>query len=173
MGAAAAGIAMLGLAAHLWFQSARAANELATARDEIQLLERSKDQYEKVTADAAAVERWLETDVNWLDELDQFAQRVRPQPLSAKEYPVNDDVVVTQLTMLRPPGNEARGGRMDLRGVAKSSAAVPGLEQRLRDDQHQVNTGFGNQDTSVPGYNWMFGLEVHVPPSDEVPEAAP
>ncbi len=172
MATAAAAIAVLGFVTHLWFQSARAANELAEVKNETLMLQRNKDKYEKVTANAAAVERWLATDVNWLDELEQFARRVRPQPLSAKEYPVNDDVVVTQLTMLRPPGNDAVGGRMDLRGVAKSSAAVPGLEQRLRDERNRVNTGVGEQDTSVPGYNWLFGLEVHVPPSEEPAEAA-
>jgi hypothetical protein len=136
------------------------------------MLQGSKDQYAKVTEKADAVQRWLATDVNWLDELEQFARRVRPQPLSAKEYPVNDDVVVTQLTMVRPPGTEAHGGRMDLRAVAKNEAAVLGLHQRLGDDQRRVVGGGGEQDSSVAGYNWLFGLEVHVEPENLL-EATP
>lgn len=173
MAAAAAAIAALGFAAHLWLGYARAVNELAAVRSEIQLLEQSQEQYEKVSADAAAIERWLTTDVNWLDELEQFARRVRPEPLSAKDYPVNDDVVLTQLIMVRPPGRDTAGGKMEVHGVAKSSSAVPGLEQRLRDQQHRVTTGFGQQDSTVPGYTWKFGLEVQVPQAAEVAEASP
>jgi hypothetical protein len=172
LAAAAAAIAVLGLAGHLWLKSNGVAKELAEVRNEIQMLQGSKDQYAKVTEKADAVERWLATDVNWLDELEQFARRVRPQPLSAKDYPVNDDVVVTQLTMVRPPGTDAHGGRMDLRAVAKNESAVLGLHQRLSDDQHRVVGGGGEQDSSVAGYNWLFGLEVHVEPEDLV-EATP
>ena len=171
--AAAVAIAVLGLVAHLWLGYARVANELSAVQSEIQLLQQGQERYEEVSTNAAAIERWLATDVNWLDEMEQFARRVRPQPLSATDYPVNDDVVVTQLIMSWPRGLDAVGGQMALQGVAKSPAAVPGLEQRLRDERHKANTGGGQVDTTVPGYNWRFTLDVSVPQSDENAEAAP
>ena len=171
LAAAAAAVFLLAIFVFFWRKSANVSNELADVRAEIAALEPTKDQYQKVTDSAESIERWLATDVNWLDELEQSARRVRPQPLTAKEFPVNDDVVLTQVTMHKPPGRDAAGGELDLRGVAKSSAAVLGLEERLRDEQHRVNPGLGEQDTSVPGYNWLFNLEVHVDPSRGKPEA--
>jgi Tfp pilus assembly PilM family ATPase len=175
LAAAAAAIVVLGLAANMWRQSANAASELAEARNEIQSLQASKTRYDKVTANATAIENWLATDVNWLDELEQFGRRVRPQPFSAKDYPVNEDVVVTQLSMLRPPGLpgvSSVGGRMDLSAVAKSPAAVEGLEKRLVDERHVVRPGIGGTDNSLSGYNWAFGLQVEVLPADDA-EASP
>jgi hypothetical protein len=170
--AAAAAVFVLAVFFIFWRRSAGVTNELAAVRAEIKALQPTQEQYKKVTDSAEAIERWLSTDVNWLDELEQSARRVRPQPLSAKDYPANDDVVLTQITLHKPVGRDAVGGELDLRGVAKSSAAVLGLEERLRDEQHRVNPGLGEQDNSVPGYNWLFNLEVHVDPSAGKVEAA-
>jgi hypothetical protein len=166
LAAAAAGLAVLAFAGSLWLKSARATRELADVRSEIQSLEQGRKQYETVVASAEAVERWLATDVNWLDELEEFGRRVRPKTFSEKDYPVNDDVVVTQVTMVRPQGNQVEGGRIGLQAVAKSQAAVPSLESRLSDSQHRVDAGSVQQDSTVPGYKWGFNLDVHVKRTD-------
>jgi hypothetical protein len=162
LAAAAAGIAVLALAGHLWLKSVRISGQLADVRNEIQTLQQSRKQYESVVGSAEAVDRWLTTDVNWLDELEDFARRVRPKAFVDKDYPVNDDVVVTQLTVVRPQGTLAQGGKMDLQGVAKTQAAVPNLESRLSDSRHRVEAGGGQQDSTVPGYKWGFNLTVNV-----------
>ena len=109
------------------------ARELAELQNRIREVQSQADTFKNVTAQAAAIDRWLATDVNWLDELNQFARRVRPQPLAAKDFPVANDAVITQLTLQRPPGNNATGGKMDVQAVGKSPAAVAALEERLRD----------------------------------------
>ena len=129
--------------------------------------------YKDVTAQAGAIDHWSATDVNWLDELEQFARRVRPQPLTAKEFNVGSDAMMTQLTIRRATGANPSGGQMDFDGVAKSPAAVADLEQRLRDEKHRVSTGGGKQDKTVPGYDWSFGLQVKVPRPDETIAEAP
>jgi Tfp pilus assembly PilM family ATPase len=178
LAAAAAALAVLWFAAHLWRQASDPARELAHLENRIEHLQTQAQMYKDVTTQAAAVERWLATDVNWLDELERFARRVRPQPLSAKEFSVNDDVVVTQLTMLRPPGINAVGGRMDVQAKAKSDTAVRDLEQRLRDERHHVTPGGVQQDSTVPGYPRALDLQVYVTPTteeeaDKPAEAAP
>jgi hypothetical protein len=173
LAAAAAAIVILGIGGNLWLSSWRSARELANVQNEIQILEQSKKQYEQVVARADGVERWLSTDVNWLDELEQAARRVRPKPFSDKDFPVNDDVVVTQLMMFRPPGINAEGGRMDVQAVAKNASAVADLEDRLRDTRHRVEGGGGQQDSTVPGYPWAFGLQVHVAPPEDALEGQP
>ena len=178
LAAATAALAALWFAAHLWRQTADPARELAQLDSRIEHLQAQAEMYKDVTAQAAAIERWLATDVNWLDELEQFARRVRPEPLSAKEFPVDNDVVVTQLTMLRPPGIDAVGGRMDVQAKAKGDAAVRDLEQRLRDEWRRVTPGGVQQDSTVPGYPRALDLQVHIPPpadeeAEKSAEAAP
>jgi hypothetical protein len=172
LAAAAAGIAVLALLGSMWLKSSRAASQLAEIRAEIQTLKESGKQFEEVVASAEAVERWLATDVNWLDELEMFGRRLRPKSFAEKDFPVNDDVVVTQLTLVRPQGTQAQGGRMGLQAVAKSQAAVAKLGSRLSDANHRVDAGGGQQETSVPGYKWGFNLDVHVKKTDDAVEAA-
>jgi Tfp pilus assembly PilM family ATPase len=168
LAAAAAGIAVLAFIGSMWLKSARTASQLAEVRAEIASLAQSRKQFDPVVTSADAVERWLATDVNWLDELEGFARRVRPKTFAEKDYPVNEDVVVTQLTMVRPQGSRPEGGRMGLQAVAKTQAAVPSLESRLSDAEHRVDAGSVQQDTTtVPGYKWGFNLDVHVKKMDD------
>ncbi|MGQ0445168.1 MAG: hypothetical protein ACT4O2_08615, partial [Beijerinckiaceae bacterium] len=127
-------------------------------------------QAEKVTAEATSVERWLATDVTWLDGLETLSRRLRPEPQSSKGFSASTDIVATQLTMYRPPANDPVAGRIDLKAVAKNEAAFAALEHRLRDERHQVAPGNLKQDSSLPGYGTSFDLNVGVvpPPAGEV-----
>jgi hypothetical protein len=163
----AVAVAALWFVAYLWRQISEPTRELAELHNRIHEAESQAEMYKDVTAQSAAIDRWAATDVNWLDELEQFARRVRPQPLTAKEFNVGSDAVMSQLTIRRATGANPSGGQMDFDGVAKNPAAVADLEQRLRDAQHRVSTGGGKQDKTVPGYDWSFGLQVKVPRPDE------
>jgi Tfp pilus assembly PilM family ATPase/Tfp pilus assembly protein PilN len=173
LAAGVAAAAVLWFAAHLWQQISAPTRELAELQARIRDVESQAETYKDVTAQAAIVERWAATDVDWLDELEKIAKRVRPKPLTAKDFPVASDAVLTQLRIVRPSGVDAAGGRLHLQGVAKNSAAVKDLEERLGDDKHRVIPGLGKTDRSTPGYDWSFGLEVRVPhPEEELAEAA-
>jgi Tfp pilus assembly PilM family ATPase len=161
-------IALLASATQSWRKLAAPARELSDIEAEIAALETQVSKYEDVTEQAASVERWLSTDVNWLDELEEFARRVRPQPLADKEFPVDSDVVITQVTLSKPPGMDEAGGQLDLKAKAKSDTAVRDLEQRLRDSRHRVKPGSLKRDNSVPGYPQSLELQVRVlPPTAE------
>jgi hypothetical protein len=172
--AAAAGVVMLlWFGAYLWKQLSDPAQKVAKIQSDIRDIQAQTAMYKKVTEQSAAVDHWLATDVNWLDELNDFAKRVRPQPLASKEFPVSEDSVITELTLLRPNGTNPTGGRMDVQAVAKSAAAVGSLEKRLRDAQHKVSTGGGKMEKSFPGYDWSFDLDVRVPASSDTVAEAP
>ncbi len=173
LAAGVAALVVLWFGGHVWHQLSDPAQKLAEIQGRIRDVQAQTQLYKNVTAQAAAVDHWLQTDVNWLDELDEFAKRVRPQPLAAKDFPVANDAVITQLTLIRPPGANPVGGRMDVQAVAKSPAAVASLEQRLRDPQHTVSTGGGKLEKGFPGYDWSFGLDVRVPASSDQPAEAP
>jgi uncharacterized protein YoxC len=173
LAAATAAIAVLWLSAYLWQKLAEPTRELAELQNQIRDVEAQAETYKDVTAQAAAINHWLATDINWLDELEQTARRVRPKPLSAKDFPVANDAVMTQLTIGRPTGLDATGGRMTLDGVAKSFAAVKDLEGRLGDERHRVIPGSEKQDpTTVPGYEWSFGVDIRVAPEENTAKGA-
>jgi hypothetical protein len=168
LAAAAAVIAALGLSFHLWRDATAQAHELAQIQAEIKALEPRVKQANQLIEKADAVEKWLAKDVTWLDELHQLSTRIRPKTLSESDFPVAEDAVVSQLTFSRPRSEDPAAGQIQVGAVAKSFAALPSLEKRLRDEQHIVTPDRGGYDqTTVPGYQWGFGFEVNVlPPSD-------
>ncbi|MCI0332376.1 MAG: hypothetical protein L0228_04030 [Planctomycetes bacterium] len=172
LAAAAAVVAGLWFVTHLWRQLASPTRELAEIEAEIASQQSQMERYVALTNQATSIDRWLATDVNWLDELEQFARRVRPQPLTDKNFPVNDDVVVTQVRMSRASGTDAVGGQLDLQAKAKSDAAVRDLEQRLRDGQHLVMPGRLQRDNSVPGYSRSLDLQIRIVPASEDEQAS-
>jgi hypothetical protein len=172
LAAAAAVLLVLAYGVRLWSQAAAPVRELAQVQDEIERLQPIVAQYDAVTGQADLIERWLATDVNWLDELVEISHELRPEPLASKEFPVAQDVVIKQLTLSTPPGSNARGGIVDLAAVARSSSVVSALEGRLRDEEHRMEAGGGKQDHSVAGYEWAFGLRVGVAPADDALEEA-
>jgi Tfp pilus assembly PilM family ATPase len=167
LAAAAAVIALLWLGTSMWRQLAGPANQVAEMEAEITGMQSQIDRFDEITAQADSIESWLATDVNWLDELEQFARRVRPTPLTDKNYPVNEDIVVTQVTMSRVGGMGAVGGQLALQAKAKNDAAVRDLEQRLRDDEHSVMPGSLQKDNALPGYSRALDLDIRVLPAED------
>jgi hypothetical protein len=173
LAAAVAMMLLFGLV--LWNRSHDLSSEIArinadTAAKQDQFKQRQLD---RTLAEATSIERWLATDVNWLDELDRLSSQWRPEPLDSKKYPAAEDAVVTQLIAFRPPGSDAVGGRMAVQAVARSPQVVATLEARLRDEEHQVDTGGGKTDRAVPGYVWSFPLTIEVLSTADAEEAAP
>jgi hypothetical protein len=173
LAAAVAVILLFGLV--LWKRAHDLSREIARidADTAAKQSEFKQQQFDKMLAEATSIERWLATDMNWLDELERFSRQWRPESLDSKKYPAAEDAVVTQLIAFRPPGNDAVGGRMAVQAVARSPQVVATLEARLRDEEHQVVTGGGKMDRTVPGYVWSFPLTIDVLPAAEREEAAP
>lgn len=166
---AVAAVLMAGF--YLWNQGAALDRRLAEIRRQIGERKQSVELAEKVLKEADAIDRWLATDVTWLDTLDLLSKRMRPEAMNSKDFPVDTDVVAAQLTMFRPPHNEAAVGRIDLKLKGKSAASMEALEKRVRDSRHQVSTSGWQSDRSLAGYEGAFDLNVSIMPPSE--EAAP
>jgi Tfp pilus assembly PilM family ATPase len=174
LAAAAAALVLLSFLFVLWKRSHDLSSEIArlNAATAAKQTEFKTLKFDQTLAQAESVEKWLATDVNWLDELDRLSQQWRPETLDSKKYPVADDAVISQLVAFRPPGNESVGGRIAVQAVARSPQVVATLEARLRDKAHLVQPGGGRMDNSVPGYLWAFPLTIDVVPvADDIPAA--
>ena len=170
---AAAALVVIFFGLVLWKRYHDVTRELAQVNEQTTQAQQefARLQFQKTLDQTTSIERWLATDVNWLDELDRLSNQWRPESLDSKTYPAAEDAVVTDLTLGRGVAKE--GGLISIQAVARNPQVVATLEKRLRDEAHQVDTIGGKTDSSVPGYGWSFPLTMDVVPADEAPETTP
>ena len=118
----------------LWKRSHNLSSEIARINAETTAKQNEFKtlKFDQAVAQAASVEKWLATAVNWLDELDRLSREWRPEPLDSKKYPVADDAVISQLVAFRPPGNESVGGRI---AVHEIMIGIPAIRNLIREDK--------------------------------------
>ncbi|TWT96946.1 hypothetical protein Pla108_27230 [Botrimarina colliarenosi] len=130
--------------------------EIAAAEAEVEAFEPYRDR-------VAALDAWRQSDVNWLDELDRLSQKLRPEPLDAKDFPVANDIRATQLIATAFLGGDEPGGRVDLTAVARSSSTSE-LEARLRSDDHPVEPISTAESPAKDAYRYKYSALLRVPP---------
>ena len=121
------------------------------------------------------LDAWSQTDVTWLDELEQLGRRLRPELLSAKHYPAKEDVFLQSL-QLRRPSDGGPGGQMELQAAARSASVIGGVEQRLVDDRHAIQPLSVSERQNGGKYSTAFTTSVRVRkanPRDEPGPATP
>lgn len=143
LGSAAAVLLVAGVLfaySRLWRleQQIESANTLLASKQEV------IDQWQPQMEQAAQIERWMATDVDWLDELDWLSKTIRTQPLSAEEFPAEADAYLRQFVATEAGDRNAAaagGGRMDLTTRARSYGRLGQIEGLLRDERHVVDPG--------------------------------
>lgn len=165
--ALAATAAVVTVACGAWMMYSRVANLNAEADaiyDERSTLLAQVEQIAPQVTRADAIEQWLATDINWLDELALLSEKIRPLKLTAEEFDEAADVRVEQLTLKRKAGSTAVGGDIDLAAAAREMATIETLEARIRDERHSVVPSAVNTDADKAPYEWTFKVQVGVPP---------
>jgi Tfp pilus assembly PilM family ATPase len=180
--AALAAVLVLAVGTFLWLRQHAVAVKLAAVQQEIADLKAEMEESAEQTAQANAVNKWLLTDVNWLDEFEMLSRRIRPTPLpktpieqEQNPFPANRDVVVRALNLSHPPdtrdGKGAAGGMIKVtQALAKdNNATIRAAEDRLRSDGRLDVTSFGVKPAGnvMPGYGFAFDLTINVPPPEE------
>jgi len=163
-GVAAACVALV--VGQAYWSLASLERETSNLNASIGVIDKSLEEDEPHLARAAAVENWLETDMNWLDELEQLSRQVRPQPLTAKDFPASDDVMLTQLLAGASSGRNTAGGTLRLDAVAPNANAPTALEQRLRGPGREVTQGSLDQ-SGQGSYRWRFKPSIKLKPSPQ------
>lgn len=148
----------------------RDASEFAAKRSAV---EKRIEKLQPYQAKVDAIEAWRETDVNWLEELRRLSTSVRPKPLNAKDYEADSDVMLTSFTAGVKSGREGSGGKISFDVAAKQVAAAEPLEQRLRDDRHDVEQQSVEQAAGGGPYGWRFRSTIDVPPAGDSIAVAP
>lgn len=122
--------------------------ELAGLRTQSSQLGPLVKEAEEVQRRAAEVEKWLQTDVVWIDEMRRLAEKMPP----ARE------LMLTQFRAAAHP----QGGEMQLTGMLADTAAGDALESALRDERHKVEGRGRRHDTTNSKYPWRFQTSIVV-----------
>ena len=142
---AVAAVALIGL---YWgyqrMEYARLTQETRELTDRSKSLDSAIEKAANLQKSADAIEKWMATDVCWLDELEEVS----------REFPPAGDAMLVHLVL--GPGPNAKGGQMSMEGLAKSPATIETMEQGLSDPAHQVTSKSSNDDTTIKPYTWRF-----------------
>lgn len=153
LAAAAAASVLLGIGwcyTRLWSLD----NEVAAKRDAIREQQKKAEELQPTRDRADAIDRWLATDVDWLDEIERLGRKLRPVPLTQEPYPADSDVYLRALDATPNTARNASGGRIDMTTASKTPYSYDEIEQGLRDDEHSVETSVSSLSTSGDEYRW-------------------
>lgn len=107
--------------------------------------------------DVEKIDRWLESNVQWLDQAYWMAINLPP----AEE---------TILVRLQMDASQTEGGVIMLDGYVANEGGIKKLETSLRDDTHHVSN-LGSKHSEVSGYEWNFQERIIVAKPTETPFA--
>jgi len=123
-----------------------------TARAELVLLAESEESLRIDEQFAASISDWQGDSVNLLTELQKLSGRLRPLPLDAKEFNVEQDVVLKKL--------DIAGTRLDMEVALRTYPAVADLEARLREGAGRVQRDTAEENEDPPNYLWLIRASV-------------
>ena len=126
-------------------------NEVKTLSNQRTSLDRTVKTVNVDKAQLKAIEEWQSDKIDWFGELGWLS----------KTAPNSRDMIVTELTL-----GANRGGQMGLKTLVRDSSVVSPMEERFRDDKHDVKTGEkGEVKGGNPMYGFRFDLSIGVPQS--------
>ncbi len=98
------------------------------------------------------VDKFLDVDVNWLDELRRLANSMPP----------SDQMILTSITAT----GDARhgGGTLDVSGSVTDPAVIEQFEESLRDESHRVVGDGSKRLNSKDAYRWTLSEKITVTP---------
>ncbi len=128
----------------LWGNLARLDTQIeqqTAANNELQTKTKSSDVMIERTE---KIDQFLDSDVNWLDELEQLASSM----------PAADELIVKEISAVA--NSRDGGGRIVVSGLVTSPEVIDAFETAMRDGSHQV---IGDKVTQLPtadAYRWQM-----------------
>ena len=172
LGAVAAATVLIAAGLYILNQSWRLDRETARVNAMAAGHRAALEKIEPYVERAEAIEKWMATDVTWLDELDRATVALRPKQLDDPEYDAESDVLVKSIRTRRPDVNAPGGGVLELDTLAKDSDALAPLESRLRDDKHDLRSGNVGREPAGGEYSLSVKYDVTVKSAASNPSEA-
>ncbi|MCO8121977.1 hypothetical protein NHH03_09535 [Stieleria sp. TO1_6] len=132
--------------------------KIAAVNDEIQLLVPSGEAADESLARTELIDKFMDSDVNWLDEIRRFAIKAPP----------SDKLIVETLYASANVNTRDSngGGTLRVTGLVTDTDVIDTMEAALRDETHGV-VGKGSQaQKSEDAYRWDFTETIVINGSD-------
>ncbi|KAA5543656.1 hypothetical protein FYK55_10645 [Roseiconus nitratireducens] len=127
---------------------------IANATNEVNLLMPFSEAADTSIARTERIDAFLDSDVNWLDEIRRFAEKAPP----------SDKLIVE--TLSATADTRGGGGKLQISGAVSEPDVINAMEAALRDANHSV-VGKGSQEQKGSGeYRWDFTETIMVTGSD-------
>lgn len=124
--------------------------KIAMAADEVNLMLKPSETAEQSIARTEAIDKFLDSDVNWLDEIRRLAEKSPP----------SEELIVNSITAIA--NTKSGGGTLRVSGSVTDPGILDVMEQTLRDEAHSV-VGKGSQEQKGnDSYRWTFSESVMV-----------
>lgn len=128
----------------VWNELSALDSRILSLRGENTQMDSELKKLKKIGEEVAKIDEFTRTDINWLDELYR---------LSTKYLPA-DDSLVAEINMLA--GGRSGGGQTTIEGFVRQSNLIDELQNRLRDEKHQVSNTGSSFDEKQDVYRWRY-----------------
>jgi len=163
---AAAATAGLAAAFAVWMGLQNLDDTITDRQLEKKQLEKNVEAARKSQDHAAALQAFVASDFNWLDELHDLS----------RDLPPPEEVILTQLNLsTRSP----QGGQIVVDGYTRESEQISGLRDQLRNDGRSLVSTGTQVDPRRQDYQWLFKETILLEPGEQAasqpkpPEATP
>jgi len=157
LAATAAGLLLAG--SLWWYRSSHASldNEIADLRSQVSSKDGPMKLAQKNSSDWQKISKFLEGDIQWLDQLEYLSSKALPP-----EQMLMGDTVLT----IEPASNR---GIVGTRVALSSPELEPVLEEKLRDGEHQVGAkGVNRSSDANTIYPWIVEPELVISPNKNI-----
>ncbi len=124
--------------------------QIAARQAELNELRPKVTEAETSLARTEQVDRFLDTNVVWLDQFRRLAHQMPPA----------DQAILNSVSAVSVP--REGGGRLTIAGAATSPTVVDEMESSLRDEEHSVSGSGANDRGEKEAYRWGFTQTVTV-----------
>lgn len=159
--AVAAGTLVAAVGAYVYWEFASIASQINDAKAEQARVEKLLPASQKKIKDAQDVEKFVQGDITWLDELYRLSD--------AQHFPLADDAIVSQLYAST---REPQGGSLLLEGLVREPGVINQMENSLRDTRHAIVGTGAQSDPRDKNYKWKFKETVVITHPDVDPPSA-
>ncbi|MFI4876702.1 MAG: type IV pilus biogenesis protein PilM [Blastopirellula sp. JB062] len=126
----------------IWLRFASIDGEIEAAQRKLSSLKESNQAAVLQQNDVEKIDRWLDTNIQWLDQTYWLASNLPPA----------EETILTRLNM---DALQSEGGVITIDGYVADEGGIKKLESSLRDERHLVSN-LGSKQADVSGYHWNF-----------------
>ena len=131
-------------------ESAKWDTKIANVTDEVNQLTPGADLAAESIARTERIDRFLDSDVNWLDELRRFAEKAPPS-----NEMIVDNIVATADV-------RRGGGQLKVNGRVTDPGIIEPMEESLRDQTHSISGKGSSEQKDERTYRWGFSETIGV-----------